>query len=339
MFFEELGDNLFRIEVPLPDSPLRNLNAYLIRADTAHPGWRGRSLLIDNGFNRPECLDALLAALKKLDAPLKSLDFFITHLHADHCGLTSALLNRAGKSAWAFASPGDGTRVNMLTRRTFRLPGHFKSVLANGLPREIFEYMMVGHPGLKHATDAPCPFTPAIEGDVFNYGAFNLRVLSMPGHTPDLLCLYDKEKKILFSSDHILGDITPNIPHWDGVRDSLGNYLRSLKKTKRLDVALCLTGHRTILADCRGRIEALEKHHAARLDEVRGILKREGESCAFVVASKMTWSIRAKNWDDFPKAQKWFACSEARSHLAHLQALGEAASRRSAGRLLYRLKV
>lgn len=113
MRFYEVEDNLFRIEVPLPKNPLRSLNAYLVRADSAHPGWRGRSLLIDNGFNRPECRDALLGALDALGVPLTSLDFFITHLHADHGGLTGVLMGMAGPEAWAYASPWDLVRVNM----------------------------------------------------------------------------------------------------------------------------------------------------------------------------------------------------------------------------------
>ena len=32
-----------------------------------------------------------------------------------------------------------------------------------------------------------------------------------PGHMLGHICLYDEEKQILFSGDHILGDITPVI--------------------------------------------------------------------------------------------------------------------------------
>lgn len=36
------------------------------------------------------------------------------------------------------------------------------------------------------------------------------------------------------------------------------------------------------------------------------------------VAGKMSWDITAKSWEDFPKAQKWFATGEAMAHLEHL---------------------
>lgn len=335
--FEEVEDQIFRIEVPLPASPLRYLNAYLLRATPERPGWRGRSLLIDNGFNHPQCAEALFSALKVLGVALNTLDFFVTHLHADHSGLSSRLLEQAGPEAWIYASPGDGTHINMLCRQSFRLETHLSRMLAFGMPAELMRHMLQGHPGLAWATDRPCPFTPALPDDIFRYAGYNLRVLSMPGHTPDLLCLYEAQKRILFSSDHILGDISPHIaPLGGGNRDALGNYLRSLRKAAKLDVRLCLPGHRTILADCRGRIAALERHHTTRLEEVRGILDREGECNAWQVASRMQWSIRARNWDDFPEAQQWFACGEAQSHLEYLHTCGQASKRRHGGLKLYK---
>jgi hypothetical protein len=32
----------------------------------------------------------------------------------------------------------------------------------------------------------------------------------------------------------------------------------------------------------------------------------------------MTWSIRAKDWNDFPVVQKWCAVGEASSHLDYI---------------------
>lgn len=46
--YTHIEGNIYSIFVPLPDNPLRNLNAYLIKDDK-------RSLLIDTGFRRDEC--------------------------------------------------------------------------------------------------------------------------------------------------------------------------------------------------------------------------------------------------------------------------------------------
>ncbi len=60
---EQILPNLYTIEVPLPGSPLKATNSYIIKAD-------GRSLIIDTGMNREECLTVLSAGLKELDVDL-----------------------------------------------------------------------------------------------------------------------------------------------------------------------------------------------------------------------------------------------------------------------------
>jgi len=59
-------------------------------------------------------------------------------------------------------------------------------------------------------------------------------------------------------------------------------------------------------------------HHFQRLDEITGIIN-EQDCDAFETASLMQWDIRAKSWNDFPIAQKWFATGEALAHLQYLE--------------------
>ena len=57
------------------------------------------------------------------------------------------------------------------------------------------------------------------------------------------MCLYEPEKKILISGDHLLGDITPNISCYSSDGDPLGDYLASLEKVRRLDIRIVLPEH------------------------------------------------------------------------------------------------
>ena len=90
---------IYRLEIPLPGSPLKAVNSYVIKG-------RERNLIIDTGMRRKECLDAMRAGLDALDISLPDTDFFITHFHADHLGLVSDLATetavylpeRAGRS-------------------------------------------------------------------------------------------------------------------------------------------------------------------------------------------------------------------------------------------------
>ncbi|MDR3439332.1 MBL fold metallo-hydrolase [Telmatospirillum sp.] len=326
---EELGPSLYRIEVPLPESPLKSLNCVFIRGE----GLTGRHLLVDNGFNRPECLDSLMTDLRALDVELGRTDFFITHLHADHCGLTADL--QVNRDAKVWCSRGDGIYINTLSKDSPRWHEYLSSMACHGLNQQQLNELHDTHPGIIYAIARPIPFTPVRDGDVLEYGPYRLRVCSVPGHTPDQLCLFEPDRHLLFSSDHILGDITPNIQQWPGVEDSLGHYLRSLEKTLTMDADLCVPGHRSMITNVKSRIREIQAHHASRLIDVRRILKEGGPQNAYTVASRMTWSIRAKSWNDFPLPQKWFASGEALAHLEHLAARGEVTTTRRDKQILF----
>jgi glyoxylase-like metal-dependent hydrolase (beta-lactamase superfamily II) len=119
-----------------------------------------------------------------------------------------------------------------------------------------------------------------------------------------------------------LVDITPNIQCWSARENPLKYYLESLDKIHKLEVDLVLPGHRRLIEDHRARIKELKEHHRLRLKEVLTILQMNSLD-AFQVASRMTWDIKAKTWDEFPLAQKWFATGEALSHLIYLEEEGK----------------
>ena len=64
---EEILPNLFRNKIPLPDSPLKYLNSYIIRDSE-------RSLIVDTGLNRKTCLDAMQRGLNTLGIDLSKMD-------------------------------------------------------------------------------------------------------------------------------------------------------------------------------------------------------------------------------------------------------------------------
>lgn len=131
------------------------------------------------------------------------------------------------------------------------------------------------------------------------------------------MCLYEEEEKILFSTDLVLGNITPNIAIEIGIDNPLKQYLNSLDMVSRLEVDTLLTGHRASPSSFLGRVNELKNHHFKRLREVLDILG-EAPLTAFQVASKMSWDIKYDEWDDFPIAQQWFATGEAAAHLDYL---------------------
>ena len=317
---EEIAPNWYRLRIPLPDTPLKELNSYVLKG-------RERNLIIDTGLNRTACLEAMQQGLKSLDVDLQRTDLFITHLHADHIGLVAEL---ASPRSAVFLSRPDAMHIREWTG----FDSMISYALFSGFPEEQLQEGLNRHPGF-HFRPADLPsLTEISDTETLSYAGYELHCLPTPGHTPGHLCLVAPEQRILISGDHILGDITPNIQCWSDARNPLQAYLQSLKDCKELDVDLVLPGHRELVRDCHQRIHELETHHAQRLAEIITIL--EGTTASpYTVASQMTWDFASNSWDDFPMAQKWFATGEANAHLRYLEEQGAIERSEQNGRLAF----
>ncbi|TEB12946.1 MBL fold metallo-hydrolase [Pelotomaculum propionicicum] len=305
---EEILSDIYKIEVPLPGNPLKALNSYLIKG-------AGRNLLIDTGFNQAECREALFKGLKMLGADLEQTDIFITHLHADHCGLVTSLAN---EKSVVYCGEIDAERINWSLSPTYWAE-NLAFTSSYGFPLQEFSKSMLKHPGQKYSPDREQAFHTVRENDVIEVGDYRFVCLETPGHTPGHICLYEPDRKILISGDHILEDITPNITMFlRGLSDPLGQYLKSLDKVDRMDISLVLPGHRRLISDVHKRVAELKQHYDQRLNEVLNILNK-GRMSAYQVASQITWDLTYAAWEQFPLEQRWFATGEAISHLEHLR--------------------
>lgn len=304
---EEIRPDFFRIEIPLPDSPLKYLNSYVIRSEK-------RNLIVDTGLNRTECLEAMLAGLEQLNIELDQTHFFITHLHADHFGLVGKLVT--GTSRIFFNRP-----ETELIESWVGLEPMVAFAGKNGFPENELRLAIESHPGHKFASDWVPDLSVLRDGDEIKVGKYLFKCLFTPGHSMGHMCLYEPARKILVAGDHILIDITPNIQCWSDSDNPLKNYLASLDRVGKLEIDLTLPGHRRLIENPEARIAELRQHHQRRLNEVVSILK-QGPQSAFQVASQMTWDLKADSWDDFPRAQKWFATGEALAHLRYLEEAG-----------------
>jgi len=320
---EEILANLYRIEIPLPQSPLKALNSYAITNSE-------RNLIIDTGLDQEECMNAMQTGLKELGVDLRKTDFFITHLHPDHLGLVSNLTTDTSKIY--FNQPdADWLKAGFLWDDLVRF------ARLNGYPEKEIQEVTRSHPGLKLESKGKLVFHILKEGDTINIGDYAFRCVETPGHSWGHLCLYEPCKKILVAGDHILNDITPGIQLWSDGWNPLKKYLASLEKVYGLDIELVLPGHRSIFRNCKERIQELKQHHEKRVEEIISILGKGGQN-AFRVASQMSWDIIYDSWDLFPVLQKWFAIGETIAHLQYLEEEGVIRRETQKQRRVYSLK-
>jgi glyoxylase-like metal-dependent hydrolase (beta-lactamase superfamily II) len=310
---EEVWQGIYRIPVPLPNNPLKELNSYLIKG-------KDRSLLIDTGFRQEACRQALQAGLEELEVCREETDILLTHLHSDHAGL-----------AGEFIAPGRSIYIN--AGEQARMEASAKGeTWKNSDARYLEEGMNPQQLEELHSTNparalAPLPqfeqYVPLAPGQVLEVGGHKLVAVLTGGHTPGHTSLWLPEEEVMFTGDNVLFDITPNITAWKGVEDSLGDYLATLQSMRDYKVKRALPGHRKSGVFAQ-RVEELLSHHQARLEEARNIVKRNGGMTAYQITAQMTWKIKASSWETFPLVQKWFAIGECFSHLDRLRVLGEA---------------
>ena len=322
---EKILSDFFRIEIPLPNSPLKSLNSYLIKGPD-------RSLIIDTGMNREECLAPMLSSLEELHVDLDRTDLFITHVHADHLGQAGKLAKAGSK---VYFNELEAGMINAGTERAEeRFKKFFNLYLSNGFPEDELNQAMANHPGRRYRPRHELKFSFLKDEDTIDVGEYSFRVIETPGHSPGHLCLYEDNKKILVSGDHILFDITPNITCWAELENPLKAYLESLEKVSTLDVNLVLPGHRNGWTDHKKRITELQNHHKSRLNEVLVALGK-GDKSAWDIAPHIKWDINVSSWERFPVVQKWFALGETLAHITFLEADGRVGRRSEDSKIVY----
>lgn len=296
------------IPVALPDTPLKQLNAYVIKGED-------RSLLIDTGFNCDVSWNSLSEGIRDLGLDMNKTDIFLTHGHADHVGLTNRV---AAPGTWVYISQRDLELLKIVISPA-NAERNRNLNIQNGFPFCQLEGVEAA-PLSKYLCDEIKDFIPIEEGHTFSYGGRTLTAIATPGHTPGHMCLYDMENEIMFLGDHVLFDISPNITIWPDFPDPLGDYVHSLQKIAAYQVRLALPAHRNAANTMEERIIEIMEHHGIRLHEMYDQLTETPGISPYEMASHMSWNIHGnKNWEDAPYSQKWFAVREAVAHLEYLR--------------------
>lgn len=314
---------IYQISVALPDNPLRNLNVYLLQSE-------GESLVIDTGFNRAECHADLWAGLRACNVDLAHTSLFLTHLHSDHTGLVKDFQD-AGCPI--YMSQTDYDICTHLAAGNW--DGLFQIYSEEGFPQDLLARQADENQAQLYAPKKAFCIQPIRDQTRIQIGACELVCLHTPGHTPGHMMLYLPQEQIVFSGDHVLFHITPNIGIWDRTSDALGDYLQSLEQLRALPAQHTFPAHRARGEDFHARLTQLQAHHEERLAELEAAIEAHPDCDAYTLAGYLTWSARGLPWAQFPPHQQWFAMGETLSHLYHL-CQRKRITRSVGARILYR---
>jgi glyoxylase-like metal-dependent hydrolase (beta-lactamase superfamily II) len=158
------------------------------------------------------------------------------------------------------------------------------------------------------------------DGDAIEGEGFRWEVVWTPGHSPGHVCLYERERRLLLSGDHVLPVITPHVSYSGQTgADPLGDFLTSLERLKPLDVATVLPAHEYVFEGLQCRIEEIEEHHEERMQEVLAVI-RDGPRTPYEIAHHVTWVTG--DFRDFDFVMQGAAVRETLAHLEHALVLG-----------------
>ncbi len=240
------------------------INVYLLPCPG---GW----MLIDTGMSSEESYSTLSLALAETGvAPEHLRHIVLTHMHPDHCGLALQLRDISGAEVWMHRADADLlTQLKTTDRTRDQLETAMREA---GTPPAMRNAVLESHARVSHLFPALSLDHFLEDGLALESWVGPLEVVWTPGHSPGHCCLYARDARLLFSSDHVIEDITPHVG-WMPGEDMLGLYLQSLDRLEPFDVERILPAHGLPFTGLSGWIAQTRNFHARRLEEIDGHLK------------------------------------------------------------------
>ncbi len=256
---------VYRLRLPLPWPGVPHCNAWALSAGDGF-------VLVDTGVHDEQSMAHLDRALEMVGLRAEDIRLVIcTHAHSDHCGQAVPIVERAGCELWMHPSHELMNRLvedpeAVLARRleVARQSGVPEAPLRRyAAERGRSDPLIVGP--LKADRDLRDGVT--VQTDLGEWVTYET-----PGHAPSHVCLFQPERRLLISGDHLLGRISLYFEYGYSP-DPVGEFLHSLDVVERLGARLCLAGHGRTFTDVHAHIHgnrALVEEHLYKVLQAVG---------------------------------------------------------------------
>lgn len=286
----ELFRGINQIKVPLPKSSLNSINVYIIEGNNGN-------LMIDTGWNIPESFNALVQEMKNSGFAMKDItQVVVTHLHPDHYGLAGKIAELSG--ATVAMSEIESKFLDSRYLHPDSLLARMRKFLAdNGVPDYELKMLAEASMNIRSYITTIAPSSILNHGDRLSIGPFEFEVILTPGHSPGHICLYEPDKKYLFSGDQLLPEIAPNISyHQESGENPLGDYINSLNQLSEREIHFVFPGHGPVFSGLGPEIDNIFRHHRDKMMKIEKIMGINTKN-AFDIAKELPWII---NGEDVP---------------------------------------
>ncbi len=307
---ERVLPGLWRLRLPLPWPGVPHCNAWAIASGSG-------VVLVDTGMHEPGSLGQLERAMDHVNLRLEHVRLVVcTHAHSDHWGQAAPITDRAGCELWMHA---DNTRTTGADGADAALARRLEVGRQSGVSqRALDEYAQLAKAFPSGIARVMTPHRALVTGDQIETDLGTWTVYETPGHAPSHICLFEPERRILISGDHVLGRISLYYDY-GYTPDPVDEFLTSLDRVDRLDARLALSGHGKPFVDVHGHIEGNRRLVAERLEAVMRAVAAEP-----LTAAQIAPAIRDGEPLNIRNAQ-WFL-SETLCYLRHLERAGRVRS-------------
>ena len=304
---ERVLPGLWRLRLPLPLPGVPHCNAWAIAAGSG-------VVLVDCGMHEPGSMAQLERAMEQVNLRLDDVRLLVcTHAHVDHWGQAGPVVERARCEFWLHPNHEHGARP--AADPALALERRIEIGRQSGVPpdalRRYAEHRQGADSGVARVIEPDRALVDGVEIET-DLGVW--RAYETPGHAPSHVCLYQAERRLLISGDHVLGRISLYYD-FGWTPDPVGEFLGSLDVVDRLDARLGLSGHGKPFVDVHGHIEGCRKLVRERLEAVLGVLER-GLATAVEVAPVV-------HGQPLTESNAPWILSETLCYLHHLRRVGE----------------
>jgi glyoxylase-like metal-dependent hydrolase (beta-lactamase superfamily II) len=305
---ERVMPGLFRLRLPLPWPGVPHCNAWAV---TSGEGF----VLFDTGMHQPDSISHLERALEMCNLRLEDARLVVcTHAHTDHCGQAPTVVERAGCEVWMH--PNHEHLNRMIEDPDAVFARRLEVARQSGVPEEPLRRYAAERTNRGSGIAGPIePDRDLLAGVTIGSDLGEWVAYETPGHAPSHVCLFQPERRLLISGDHLLGRISLYFDYGYSP-DPVGEFLSSLDVVERLGARLCLAGHGRTFTDVHAHIRGNRTLVDERLQRVRGALDGR-ELTGFEVVPYVYG-------DSLSQENAHWLLSEILSYLTHLEALGEA---------------
>jgi glyoxylase-like metal-dependent hydrolase (beta-lactamase superfamily II) len=305
---ERLLPGVWRLRLPLPWPGVPHCNAWVVRAGDG-------LVLFDTGMHQPDSTMHLERALAMCGLSLDSIRLVVcTHAHSDHYGQAATIVRRTGCELWMH--PKYEHMTAMAEDPDVVLARRLEVARQSGVPEEPLRRFAERRRDFDTGIAAVVPpDRNLLPGVVVDTDLGPWTVHETPGHAPSHVCLFQPDRRLLISGDHLLGRISPYFDYGHSP-DPVGEFLRSLDVVERLNARLCLAGHGRAFTDVRAHIQGNRDLVAQRLAAVLRAVA-DGPLTAFEIVPHVYGSQPSEF------TGPWLL-TETLCMLAHLERLGQA---------------